>query len=115
MTYPTDQWPTMPVVWRHELPHCVGACKQGRIPCQHQLACSCTTLSDAEFDDVAAELTTDRAPLRPMDELPDITGRLTAQLDPLDQNELVLILALLVICVLVWGLAAAQLYVIWRA
>lgn len=21
MTYPTDQWPTMPVVWRHELPH----------------------------------------------------------------------------------------------
>jgi hypothetical protein len=50
-----------------------------------------------------------------MDELPDITGRLTAQLDPLDKNELVLILALLVICVLVWGLAAAQLYVIWRA
>ena len=61
--YPTDQWPTTPVVWMDEMPRCVGACQQGKIPCPHPLACSCHTLSDAEFADLAAELTTDHAPL----------------------------------------------------
>lgn len=61
--YPTDQWPTTPVVWMNEMPRCVGACQQGHIPCPYPLACSCNTLSDAEFVDLAAELTTDHAPL----------------------------------------------------
>lgn len=102
MTYPTDQWPTQPVVWRNELPRCVGACQQGRIPCPHPLACSCTTLSADEFDDTAAELTTDR-------ELPDITGRLTAEMESLDYGEALLVLVLLVVCVTAGAAVAAHL------
>lgn len=54
--------PTVPVVYRDELPRCVGACSQGRWPCRHPLACS-VRCSDEEFTDIKAELTTDHAPL----------------------------------------------------
>ncbi len=55
--------PTVPVVYRDELPRCVGACSQGRWPCRHPLACSIRECSPEEFADIQAELTTDRAPL----------------------------------------------------
>lgn len=114
MTYPTDQWPTQPIVWRTELPRCVGACQQGRIPCPHPLACSCTTLSAEEFDDASAELTTDRMPLRQPGELPDITGRLTDDIEALDQGETSLLILLLVVACTAWLAVAAHLIAIWR-
>lgn len=118
MTYPTDNWPTIPVVWRNELPRCVGACKQGRIPCPHPLACSCTTLSPEEFSDVATELTTDRMPLinhaGAEGELPTITGRLTDEEDAsIAENNL--FLCLLLIALAAWVAVVWNLIAIWRA
>lgn len=111
MTYPTDEWPTTPVVWQNEMPRCVGACQQGRIPCQHPLACSCTTLSDMEFDDAAAELTTDRAPLASTagedGELP--FGRLVDEMGDPTHGNTVLLLLLLLVALAAWLAAMAHL------
>lgn len=120
MTYPSDEWPTMPVVWFNEMPRCVGACQQGRIPCQHPLACSCTTLSDVDFDDVAAELTTDHAPLTPKPtaqrargELPDVTAPLDTGWPQELRGDTKLILFLLLLCALGWAAVVARLFLTW--
>lgn len=53
--------PTVPVVYRDELPRCVGACQSGNYPCRHPLACS-VACTDDEFADIQAELMSDHAP-----------------------------------------------------
>lgn len=58
-----EELPTVPVIYRDELPRCVGACSQGRWPCRHPLACSIQACPDEEWADIRAELMTDHAPL----------------------------------------------------
>ena len=58
-----EELPTVPVIYRDELPRCVGACSQGRWPCRHPLACSIQQCDATEWEDIRAELTTDHGPL----------------------------------------------------
>lgn len=118
MTYPTDNWPTQPVVWRHELPHCAGACSQGRMPCPHPLACSVRCADETERADVDAELTTDRMPLLQsgaQGELPTVTGRLMPDEEEATPQENALFIALLAAAFTAWVVVVWNLILLWRA
>lgn len=54
---------TQPMVYHlSDMPHCIGACYQGRKPCASPIACR-VQLTEADRADLAAELTTDTMPL----------------------------------------------------